>query len=130
MIEPAILRVFDRSQDAPLAPRVQTLRSIVAKFGPVAPAPPPPARPSTPEERDPEPRAPVAVTARQVIRPQRAIKSFCQCHDRYNQGYDSYKQRHATDYDPSSCQARLAPVLIFKPFIYFTEAGFPIVELN
>jgi hypothetical protein len=80
--------------------------------------------------KKPEPSAEIAVTEGQVIRPQRAIKSFFQCHDRYNQGYDSYKQRHATDYDPSSCQARLAPVLIFKPFIYFTEAGFPIVELN
>jgi hypothetical protein len=36
----------------PLSPRIQTLRGILAKFGPSAPAPPPPARPPTPEERD------------------------------------------------------------------------------
>ena len=43
----------------PLSPRVQTLRGILAKFGPVPPAPPPPARPPAPEERDPNrhPRA-------------------------------------------------------------------------
>jgi len=40
----------------PLAPRVQVLRGIVAKFGPMAPAPAPPARPPTPEERDPSRR--------------------------------------------------------------------------
>jgi len=40
----------------PLSPRIQTLRSILAKFGPMAPAPPPPARPPTPEERDPSRR--------------------------------------------------------------------------
>jgi len=37
----------------PLSPRIRTLRSILVKFGPMAPAPPPPARPPTPEERDP-----------------------------------------------------------------------------
>jgi hypothetical protein len=37
----------------PLSPRVQILRAILAKFGPMAAAPPPPARPPTPEERDP-----------------------------------------------------------------------------
>jgi hypothetical protein len=37
----------------PLAPRLRILRAILAKFGPMAPAPPPPARPPTPEERDP-----------------------------------------------------------------------------
>jgi hypothetical protein len=37
----------------PLAPRAQILRAILAKFGPMAPAPPPPVRPPTPEERDP-----------------------------------------------------------------------------
>ena len=41
----------------PLSPRIRTLRGIVAKFGPMGPAPPPPARPPTPEERDPR-RAP------------------------------------------------------------------------
>jgi hypothetical protein len=41
----------------PLSPRVQILRAILAKFGPMGPAPPPPARPPTPEERDPR-RAP------------------------------------------------------------------------
>jgi hypothetical protein len=41
----------------PLSPRVQMLRAILAKFGPLGPAPPPPARPPTPEERDPR-RAP------------------------------------------------------------------------
>ena len=40
----------------PLSPRIQTLRGILAKFGPLAPAPPPPARPPTPEERDPSKR--------------------------------------------------------------------------
>jgi hypothetical protein len=40
----------------PLAPRVQVLRGILAKFGPMGPAPPPPARPPTPEERDPSRR--------------------------------------------------------------------------
>jgi hypothetical protein len=29
----------------PRSPRIQTLLGILAKFGPVAPAPPPPARP-------------------------------------------------------------------------------------
>jgi hypothetical protein len=37
----------------PLSPRVQILRAILAKFGPMGPPPPPPARPPTPEERDP-----------------------------------------------------------------------------
>jgi hypothetical protein len=41
----------------PLAPRVQVLRAILAKFGAMRPAPPLPARPPTPEERDPR-RAP------------------------------------------------------------------------
>src|SRR5215472_2230529 len=36
-----------------LSPRIQTLRGILTKFGPIAPAPLPPARPPTPEERDP-----------------------------------------------------------------------------
>jgi len=36
----------------PLSPRVQVLRGILAKFGPIAPALPTPARPPTPEERD------------------------------------------------------------------------------
>ena len=40
----------------PLSPRIQTLRGILAKFGPIAPAPPPSARPPTPEERDPSRR--------------------------------------------------------------------------
>jgi hypothetical protein len=40
----------------PLSPRVLMLRGILAKFGPMAPAPPPPARPPTPEERDPSTR--------------------------------------------------------------------------
>ena len=35
----------------PLSPSVQFLRDILAKFGPMAPAPPPPARPPTPKER-------------------------------------------------------------------------------
>jgi len=43
----------------PLSPRIQTLRAILAKFGPMGPAPRPPARPPTPEERDPR-RAPQA----------------------------------------------------------------------
>ena len=38
----------------PLPPRIQTLRGILAKFGPSAPAPPP--RPPTPAERDPNRR--------------------------------------------------------------------------
>jgi hypothetical protein len=37
----------------PLSPRVQIFRAILAKFGPMGPAPPPPAWPPTPEERDP-----------------------------------------------------------------------------
>ena len=37
----------------PLSPRVQTLRRILSKFGPMGPAPPPPARPPTSEGRDP-----------------------------------------------------------------------------
>jgi len=35
----------------PLSPRIQTFRGILAKFGPITPAPPP-ARPPTAEERD------------------------------------------------------------------------------
>jgi hypothetical protein len=38
------------SDPFPLAPRVQQLRAILAKFGPIGPAPPPPARRPTPEE--------------------------------------------------------------------------------
>ena len=38
----------------PLSPRIQILRGILIKFGPMAPAPPPPARPPTAEERDPD----------------------------------------------------------------------------
>jgi hypothetical protein len=37
----------------PLSLRIQTLREILTKFGPMAPAPPPPARPPTAVERDP-----------------------------------------------------------------------------
>jgi hypothetical protein len=40
----------------PFSQRVRTLRGILAKFGPMAPAPPPPARRPTPEERDPSRR--------------------------------------------------------------------------
>ena len=40
----------------PLSPCIQTLRGILAEFGPIAPASPPPARPPTPEERDPSRR--------------------------------------------------------------------------
>jgi hypothetical protein len=40
----------------PLSSRVQVLRRILAKFGPIGPAPPPPARPPTVEERDPRRR--------------------------------------------------------------------------
>jgi hypothetical protein len=40
----------------PLSPRIQTLRGILTKFGPMAPAPPPPAKPPTAEERDPNRR--------------------------------------------------------------------------
>ena len=40
----------------PLSPRVQVLRAILAKFGPIAPASPPPARPPAPEEREPNRR--------------------------------------------------------------------------
>jgi hypothetical protein len=36
----------------PFSPRIRTLRGILAKFGPMGPAPPPPARPPTVEERD------------------------------------------------------------------------------
>jgi hypothetical protein len=38
----------------PLSPRIQILRGILAKFGPIAHAPP--TRPPTPEERDPSRR--------------------------------------------------------------------------
>ena len=41
----------------PASPRIQALRRVLAKFGPMGPAPLPPARPRTPEERDPT-RAP------------------------------------------------------------------------
>jgi hypothetical protein len=37
----------------PLSPRIQTLRGILTKFGPIPPRPPPPARLPTAEERDP-----------------------------------------------------------------------------
>jgi len=37
----------------PFSQRVRMLRGILAKFGPMTPAPPPPARPPTTEERDP-----------------------------------------------------------------------------
>jgi hypothetical protein len=37
----------------PVSPRIQALRRVLAKFGPMRPAPLPPARPPTPEERDP-----------------------------------------------------------------------------
>jgi len=40
----------------PLSTRIRMLRQILAKFGPMAPAPPPPARPPTPEDRDPRSR--------------------------------------------------------------------------
>jgi hypothetical protein len=40
----------------PLSPRIQTLRGILAKFGPMASPPPPPARPPLPEEQDPSSR--------------------------------------------------------------------------
>jgi hypothetical protein len=41
----------------PLSPRVRMPRGILAKFGPMGPAPPPPAKPPTPAERNPN-RAP------------------------------------------------------------------------
>jgi len=47
----------------PLSPRIQTLRGILAKFGPIAPAPPPSARPPTPEERGSSRRPRGAFTA-------------------------------------------------------------------
>jgi hypothetical protein len=47
----------------PLSPRIQTFRGILAKFGPIAPAPPPPARPPTPEEHDPSRPPTGAITA-------------------------------------------------------------------
>jgi hypothetical protein len=40
----------------PLSPRVQMLRGILAKFGPMAPPPPPPAR-------SPTPAAPLSIAA-------------------------------------------------------------------
>jgi hypothetical protein len=52
----ALLNVLVEAIEAdkfPLAPRVQILRAILAKFGPMGPPPPPPARPPTAEERDP-----------------------------------------------------------------------------
>lgn len=56
----ALLNVLMEAIEAdpyPLSPRIQLLRRILAKFGPMAPAPPPPAHRPTPEERDPR-RAP------------------------------------------------------------------------
>jgi hypothetical protein len=58
----ALLNLLTEAIEAdryPLSPCIQLLRAILAKFGPMAPAPPPPARPPTPEERDPgrRPRA-------------------------------------------------------------------------
>ena len=56
----ALLNVLVEAIEAdryPLSPRIRLLRQILAKFGPMAPAPPPPARPPTAEERDPR-RAP------------------------------------------------------------------------
>jgi hypothetical protein len=59
----------------PLSPRIQTLRGILTKFRPMAPAPPPPARPPTAVERDPNrgPRDGIGdrppPTARGAIRP-------------------------------------------------------------
>ena len=44
----------------PLSPRVQVLRRILAKFGPIGPRPPRPARPTTTEERDTRRRSPRA----------------------------------------------------------------------
>jgi hypothetical protein len=41
----------------PFSPRIRRLRGILAKFGPMGPAPPPPAGSPTPAERDPR-RAP------------------------------------------------------------------------
>jgi hypothetical protein len=55
----ALLNLFTRTIENdryPLSPRIQALRGILAKFGPMAPAPSPPARPPTPEERDPSRR--------------------------------------------------------------------------
>jgi len=47
----------------PVSPRIQTLRGILAKFSPIAPAPMPPAARPTPEERDPSRRPRGAITA-------------------------------------------------------------------
>ena len=43
----------------PLSPRIQTLRGILTKFGPMAPAPPPPARPAHTGGARSEPVAPL-----------------------------------------------------------------------
>jgi hypothetical protein len=54
----ALLKLLTDTIEAdryPLSPRIQILRDILAKFGPMGPAPPP-ARPPTPEERDPRRR--------------------------------------------------------------------------
>jgi hypothetical protein len=55
----ALLNLLTETIEAdryPLSPRVQTFRGILAKFGPVGPAPPPPERPPIPEERNPRRR--------------------------------------------------------------------------
>ena len=57
----------------PLSPRIKTLRGILAKFGPMAPAPPPPAKVPTPEERDPRRRP------RQGRRPRPAGRNCQRC---------------------------------------------------
>jgi hypothetical protein len=59
----ALLNLILEADKFPLSPRIQMLRAILAKFGPMAPAPPPPARPPTPEERDPR-RAPRSLPRR------------------------------------------------------------------
>jgi hypothetical protein len=51
----ALLNLLTETIEAdryPLSPRIRMPRLILAKFGPMAPAPPP-ARPPTPEERAP-----------------------------------------------------------------------------
>jgi len=55
----ALLNLLTETIEAdrfPLSPRVQMLRGILAKFGPMGPAPLPPARPPTRAERDPRRR--------------------------------------------------------------------------
>ena len=50
----ALLNLLTEAIEAdryPLLPRIRMLRTILGKFGELAPAPPPPARPPTPEER-------------------------------------------------------------------------------